>query len=61
MDLSSGSHIFTHKCNDGLTMIEFILCCIQSLEIFNVLKVSQKIFLKLIGGIVLINTFTLKD
>jgi len=41
--------------------IEFIICCIQSLENFSVLKVSQKIFLKLIGGIVFKNTFTLKD
>jgi len=41
--------------------IEFIICCIQSLENFHVLKVGKKIFKKLTSGIALKNNFTLKD
>jgi len=40
--------------------VEFIVCCIQSLKNFSVLN-RTKILLKLIGGIVLKNTFKLKD
>jgi hypothetical protein len=41
--------------------IEFMVCCIQNLENLNVWKISQKYFLKLTGGIVFKNIFTLKD
>jgi hypothetical protein len=54
--MSSCSHIFTHKCKKvesnpfqhcQTIMVhntEFVICCIQSLENFNVLKVGQKYF-----------------
>ncbi len=54
--LGSYNHIFTHKCkkakskpfqsllNHHVISIEFIICCIQSLKFFNVLKVGQKYF-----------------
>jgi hypothetical protein len=50
------SHIFTHKCkkidlkpfqsllNHHGANIEFIVCCIQSLKKFSVLKIGQKYF-----------------
>ncbi len=54
--MSSYNHIFTHKCkkveskpfqsflNHHGAQFEFILCCIQSLEKFSILKVGQKYF-----------------
>ncbi len=41
--------------------IKSIVSCIQNMKNFNVLKVGQKIFLKLTDGIVLKNNFTSKE
>jgi hypothetical protein len=56
-----GSNFFNHCQTIVPLQIDFIICCIHILEIFSVLKIDKKLFLKLTCEMFFKTIFTLKD